>query len=309
MRKQLCLALTAGAAMALTACGSNASGSGDAPLKGASFVIGGKDFSEQSILAQLTAQLLKKNGANVSTKQITGSVNTRKALESGDISLYWEYTGTAWVTYLKNAQPIKSAQAQYDAVAKDDLAKNGVKWLPPGQFNNTYAFATPEAFAQKNNLSTMSSAAAFLKSNPGQGTFCVESEFASRDDGLDGMLKAYGIPKATANVKTLDTGVIYTETAKGVTCNFGEVFTTDGRIPNLKLKVMEDDKSFFPVYQGAPTLLKTTLDKYPMIADIVKPLEEKLTTEEIQKLNAQVDVDGLKPEKVAEKWLQEQKLL
>lgn len=314
-------ALVAAGALSLAACGgsssggsanaANDSGSGSAkPLAGASFTVGSKDFSEQIILGEITIDLLKKNGADVTDKtNIKGSTSTRQALESGDISMYWEYTGTGWITYLKNTKPIADPQAQYDAVAKDDLAKNGIAWLDPAPLNNTYAFAVKKETADKLNVHSLSDLANLAKSDPKNATFCIESEFSTRDDGFPGMTKAYGIDVPKDNVKMLDTGVIYSETAKGSTCNFGEVFATDGRIQSLGLVVLKDDKNFFPVYQPALTLKKETLDKYPALKDIFAPVAPKLTTEVMQQLNARADVDGDDPKTIAEDWLKQQGLL
>jgi osmoprotectant transport system substrate-binding protein len=110
-------------------------------------------------------------------------------------------------------------------------------------------------------------------------------------------------------VKLLDTGVIYTETKKGTTCNFGEVFQTDGRIKALDLTVMKDDKEFFPVYQGALTLKQSTLDKYPAIAKVMALMSGKLTTAQMQTLNAKADVDGDDPKTIAHDWLVSQGLI
>ncbi|MGN6333811.1 MAG: glycine betaine ABC transporter substrate-binding protein [Motilibacteraceae bacterium] len=314
-------ALVAAGALSLAACGGSSSGgsanaandsaSGSAkPLAGASFTVGSKDFSEQIILGEITIDLLKKNGADVTDKtNIKGSTSTRQALESGDISMYWEYTGTGWITYLKNTKPIADPQAQYDAVAKDDLAKNGISWLAPAPLNNTYAFAVKKETADKLNVHSLSDLANLAKSDPKSATFCIESEFSTRDDGFPGMTKAYGIDVPKDNVKMLDTGVIYSETAKGSTCNFGEVFATDGRIQSLGLVVLKDDKNFFPVYQPALTLKKETLDKYPALKDIFAPVAPKLTTEVMQQLNARADVDGDDPKTIAEDWLKQQGLL
>ena len=107
----------------------------------------------------------------------------------------------------------------------------------------------------------------------------------------------------------LDTGVIYDTTAKGDVCNFGEVFATDGRISALNLTVMEDDEAFFPVYQGAFTVKQSTLDEYPGIAEVLALVSSKLTTEEMQRLNALADVDGDDPEDIATDWLTEQGLI
>jgi osmoprotectant transport system substrate-binding protein len=293
----------------LTACGSKNEATGQGPLNGAKFTVGAKDFSEQNILAEMTADLLRKNGATAEAKEIKGSVNTRKALESGDIDLYWEYTGTAWITYLKNDKPIGDPKQQYDAVAKQDLDRNGISWLPNAGFNNTYALAIRTEKADELHLKSMSDLAALSKSHPADATICVESEFAAREDGLPGLLKTYGIDIPKDNIKTLDTGVIYTETKKGESCNFGEVFATDGRIKSLGLTVLADDKSFFPVYQGAPTLKKTTLDKYPQLADILAPMTEKLTTEVMRELNAKADVDGEDFKTIASDWLKQEGLL
>lgn len=236
-------------------------------------------------------------------------MNTRTALESGDLDMYWEYTGTAWITYLKETSPISDPQQQFTAVKAKDASKNGIAWLDAAGFNNTYALAVRSEYAKEQGLKTLSDLAKLAKSNPAAATICVESEFAARDDGLSGLLKAYGITVPKGQVKTLDTGVIYTETDKGSTCTFGEVFATDGRIANLDLTVLEDDKLFFPVYQGALTLEKATLDQHPELAEILAPLAKKLDTETMRRLNAEVDVDGLDADDVAKKWLEDEGLL
>lgn len=310
---RLTAAVTLGA-LALTACGggsdSTASGSGAKKLDGVKLVVGSKDFSEQIILGQIALQLLEANGAKVEDKtNIKGSTNTRAALESGDIDLYWEYTGTGWITYLKNTKPVQGSQAQYDAVKKADLAKNGIVWLDAAPLNNTYTFAIRKEKAAELGVKSLSDLAALAKSKPHEATFCIESEFSTRDDGFPGMTKAYGIDTPKKNVKLLDTGVIYTETDKGKTCNFGEVFATDGRIKGLGLVVLTDDKAFFPIYEPAVTLKKTTLDKNPAIAQILNPVATKLTTAVMQGLNAQADVDGDDPKDIAKDWLTKQKLL
>ena len=107
----------------------------------------------------------------------------------------------------------------------------------------------------------------------------------------------------------LDTGLIYTETANGNTCTFGEVFQTDGRIKGLNLTVMEDDKQFFPAYTGSATLKKATLDANPKIADVIALVAPLLTTETMQTLNAKADVDGDDPADIAKNWLTEQGLI
>jgi osmoprotectant transport system substrate-binding protein len=298
-------------AVLLTGC---ASSGGSAPktgslgheLDGATFTVGSKDFSESIILGYITMDLLQAHGAKVNDKtNIHGSTNTREALTSGNIDMYWDYTGTGWITYLKHTTPVKDPLQQFQQVQTEDLAKNKIAWMDRTPLNNTYAFAILQSKAQTLNVKSLSDVAGLLTGNPGQATFCIESEFSTRDDGFPGMTKAYGMNVPKSNVKMLDTGVIYSETAKGTTCNFGEVFATDGRIAAEKLQVMTDDKGFFPVYNAALTMREETKQKYPMIEGFFAPVAAKLTTETMQQLNAEVDVQGMDAKQVAHDWLKQ----
>jgi osmoprotectant transport system substrate-binding protein len=309
MMKKLATTLAGVTVLALTAaCGGGASSSGSAgsELDGLTGTIGSKDFSEQYILAYMTGDLLNAHGADVDVNtKLVGSANTRQALTNGDFIGYWEYTGTAWITYLKNTKPITDPQKQFDAVKAAD-AKNGIAWIDPAPFNNTYAFAVRSDKAQELGVTSFSDVAQLPES---EQTFCIESEFSTRDDGWPGVKEAYGIDVPDSNVKLLDTGVIYTAAQKGEDCNFGEVFSTDGRIKALDLTVMEDDKHFFPVYQGALTMKADIVKKYPAISDIIGKLSPLLTTEKMQELNAKADVDGMDPQDIAQDFLTEEGLL
>lgn len=311
MKKKLAPALIGLSVLALTAAGCGGDGNSDSgsagqELNGLTGTIGSKDFSEQYILAYITGDLLNAHGADVDVNtQLVGSANTRQALENGDFIGYWEYTGTAWITYLKNTKPITDPQQQFDAVKEAD-AKNGIAWIDPAPFNNTYAFAIRSDKAAELGVKTLSDVAALPES---EQTFCIESEFSTRDDGWPGVSAAYGIDVPDGNVTLLDTGVIYTATQKGDDCNFGEVFSTDGRIKALDLTVMEDDQNFFPVYQGALTMDADAVKKYPQIADIIGEVAPLLTTEKMQELNAKADVDGEDPEDIATEFLDDEGLL
>jgi osmoprotectant transport system substrate-binding protein len=142
-----------------------------------------------------------------------------------------------------------------------------------------------------------------VKENPDEATICVGTEFSTRDDGLPGMEKAYNFQFPSDNIVKIDEGLIYQATNKGDKCNYGEVFATDGRIKGLGLELISDSKGFFPLYNPALTVNKKVLDEYPQIEKIFAPISKKLTTEELQKLNTQVDIDGQLPEDVAQKWL------
>lgn len=300
------LAALAAGALILTGCSSGSDGGAGAQgdeLDGLTGEIGSKDFSEQYILAYMTAELLNAHGADVEANtKLVGSANVRQALENDQFLGYWEYTGTSWITYNGNTTPVQGAEAQFDAVKEAD-AENGIAWLDPAPFNNTYAFAIRQSAADELGVESLSDVAALPAADQ---AFCIESEFSTRDDGMPGLSAAYGFD---AEITMLDTGVIYTATQKGDDCNFGEVFQTDGRIPALDLVVMEDDKEFFPSYQGGFTLKQSTLDEYPAIADVLAELSPLLTTEVMQELNAKADVDGQDPEDIAIDWLEEQGLI
>jgi osmoprotectant transport system substrate-binding protein len=194
---------------------------------------------------------------------------------------------------------VKGEEEQYKAVYDADR-RNGLTWLPIAPMNNTYAFAIAEEKGEELGITKLSQ----LKDLPKEDlTFCVESEFAKRDDGFVPMLKAYGLTESDlAKVTNLDTGVIYTATARG-TCNFGEVFTTDGRIPGLKLRVLEDDKEFFPLYNLSFVTRTKFLDEHPAVAEVLEKVLPKLTNDVMLKLNAEVDVEGEDPAIVARDWL------
>ncbi|MFJ3084826.1 glycine betaine ABC transporter substrate-binding protein [Streptomyces sp. NPDC086838] len=276
------------------------------PLEGASLTVTSKNFSENIILGQMIGLIFKAAGAEVLDRtNLPSSISAREAVIQGDADAEYEYTGTGWITYLGHAKPITDPMEQWKAVRDADL-KNGVTWLRPSTLNNTYALAISQKNNAKYHLRTLSDVAALAKRNPSAVTVCVENEFASRDDGLPGMEKAYGMSLPASNIRKMDAGIIYTQVSKSDSCLLGEVFTTDGRIKAMNLDVLEDNKHFFPNYNAAPVVHTPTLEKYPEIAGLLDPLSKRLNTEVAQDLNARVDVDGQDPHEVAKDWLIEE---
>ncbi|MBB5958299.1 osmoprotectant transport system substrate-binding protein [Saccharothrix tamanrassetensis] len=272
-------------------------------LTGVAVAVGSKDFTENQILGYLAEVALTAAGAEVrDMTNIQGSNSSRQALITGDVDVSWDYTGTGWISYLGNTEPIPDERAQFEAVRDADLTRNGLLWLEYAAVNNTYAFAVTEAFAKAHNLRTTSDMAELIRREPNQGVFCLETEFASRNDGFPGVAKAYGFDAGSVEVKTFGIGTIYTATSQG-SCNFGEVFTTDGRIIGLNLVVLEDDRKFFPQYNAAIVLRKEFADTHPQVAEVMAPIVAKLDNDTIRRLNAEVDVDGRDPAVVARDWL------
>ena len=317
MRTRTGLASAAALALLLTGCGLKSGsplvdevepgsvGKGQ-PLKGASLTVTSKNFSENIILGHVMGLVFKAAGAEVLDRtNLPGSISAREAVAQGEADALYDYTGTAWITYLGHAEPIVDPQKQWKAVRDEDLG-HGVTWLPPATLDNTYALA----ISKKNNatykLKTLSDVAELAKKDPKAVTICVENEFASRDDGLPGMQKKYGMKLPASNIQKMDAGIIYTQVSESDSCLLGEVYTTDGRIKAMNLDVMEDDRQFFPNYNAAPAIHTETLDKYPEIADLLAPVTKKLTTQLAQELNSKVDVDGQDPHEVAKDWLVEE---
>lgn len=275
------------------------------PLKGAELTVTSKSFTEQLILGAIMGIAFEAAGAEVLDRTgIQGSIGSREAVRKGDADAGYEYTGTAWITYLGRSEPIADPRAQWEAVREAD-ARNGVTWLEPSALNNTYALAMNQANHRRYRTNTLSEVAALSKSDPGAVTLCVEVEFANRADGLRGMEKAYGMDVPAKNITQMDTGIIYTQVAKG-NCVYGEVYTTDGRIKSMNLVVMQDDKKFFPNYNAAPMINSKTLKEWPAIPEVLDPISRKLNNSVAQDLNAKVDVDGEDPHQVALDWMKEE---
>jgi len=302
------LGLVAVLAFVAAGCGGGGgSASEAADLSGAELTVGSKEFTEQLILGQITLQALEAAGATVNDQiGLAGTVAARKALESGEIDMYWEYTGTNWVTHLGHTEPIPDRQKQFEAAAKEELEKNDIELLsPPAPANNTYTMAVRSEAYDKLGVKKLSDFKQLVEENPEEATVCVGTEFSTRDDGLPGMEKAYGFDFPSDNVTKISEGQIYQAVDTGEECNFGEVFQTDGRIANLDLELVEDDKSFFPIYNPTLNVRKDVIKEYPQIKKIFAPISKKLTTQELQKLNVKVDVEGQLEDQVAEDWLSE----
>jgi osmoprotectant transport system substrate-binding protein len=220
-------------------------------------------------------------------------------LLSGEADIAPDYTGTGWINYLGHENPVKDATQQWLSINDADRI-NGLTWLPPAPMSNTYAFAIRESAADRLGVTKLSDLASLPTA---ELTFCVESEFASRNDGFVPMLRAYGLERnSLSRVTTLDTGVVYSATAQGE-CNFGEVLSTDGRIVALHLRVLEDDKKFFPIYNLTEVVNADLLRRHPELREIFAALNPKLTNETMRQLNARVDTAGEDPAIVARDWL------
>lgn len=268
-------------------------------------VVGGKNFTEQQVMAEMTSQLLKAKGYPVDTRAGMGSAVLRQAQENGQIDVYWEYTGTALIVYNKVTTPM-SAQDGYAKVKELDAAK-GLVWLNPSKANNTYALAMRRQEADSLGIHSISELASAL--NGGKDlSFAVNAEFYARADGLKPLQETYGFEFKRANIKRMDTGLTY-QALRDKQVDVALVFATDGRIPAFDFVVLTDVKSFFPSYALTPVIRKAVLDKNPALSDILNGLSAVLDDKTMARLNAQVDVDHKSISDVCQAFLKEQGLI
>ncbi|GGE74048.1 glycine betaine ABC transporter substrate-binding protein [Nesterenkonia cremea] len=271
-------------------------------LEGVSIDVGSKDFTEQIILGEMAVILMQSAGADVQNlTNIPGSNAVREAMLQGALDFQWEYTGTAWLTYLGHEEPIIDEWEQYEAV-RDQDREHGMVWLEPSTVDNTYAMAVTQETAEQ-GITSLSDIAEL---DEAEQTFCVEAEFAARNDGFEPMIEHYDLPVPEGDAqRTMDSGAIYQATADGA-CTMGLVFATDGRIPALDLVVLEDDEDFFPRYNLSAVFGEEILEENPELEDLIMPLTERLDNDTMAGLNAQVDVDGEEPADVAWEFLLEE---
>ena len=302
------VAASAGLAMSLSlaACGDDG-GSGSATgdrLDGVSLTVGSKDFTENILLGEILAQALANEGADVTNQTNLGGTSVaREALLAGELNVYPEYNGTGWTVHLGNEDPSQDPEELYTVTAEADLEQNKIKWVGRSPFNDTYGFAANGDLAAAEGGFDFDSMAAYLEANP-DTTVCMESEFPDRPDGLILFEEATGYTVPQSQQQILDTGLIYTETADG-NCDFGEVFTTDGRIGALNLELV-DDPGMMILYNVSYTfqndVYEANADVYDeLVETILAPLDE----EKMAELNAQVDIEAVPYDRVASEYLEE----
>lgn len=315
------LVLIAAVALVLAACAEDGGESGEpaeggiseqVDLEGLEVTVGSKEFTEQLILGHLALEALDAAGATVNDEiGLGGTGENRTALEAGEIDLYWEYTGTGWITHLGEVDPLPDAQEQYEAVAERDREENGIVWLEPAEPNNTYALAMSQESHEEYGTETISDVAELAEQNPDAVTICGTEEFMAREDGLPGLEEHYGFDLPSGNTSEMDPGLMYSEVTENPDdCRFAAVFATDGRIAVRDLVVMEDDQDFFPVYQPAINVREEVYTEYSdELEQLNQLLIENLDTETLQQMNADVDEFGTEPRDAALDYLEEHGLI
>lgn len=275
-------------------------------LDGVSITVGSKDFTEQLVLGYLIEFALSAAGAQVrDLTNIVGSNSLRAAQERGQIDIAYDYTGTGWINYLGNETPVPGSREQFEAVRDADLAAHGMVWAAMAPMNNTYAIATSARTAEETGVRTLSDYAALVAADPAAAATCVGTEFNVRQDGFPGMTRTYGVDAGRVPKQIVQDALVYQAVADARQCRFGSVAATDGRIPALDLRLLTDDRGFFPQYNAALVMREDFATAHPEVIEVLTPISRLLTNETITELNRQVDVEGREPAQVAREWMAE----
>ncbi|WP_243293058.1 osmoprotectant update ABC transporter permease/substrate-binding subunit OpuFB [Bacillus sp. FJAT-47783] len=264
-------------------------------------VIAGKLGTEPEILINMYKILIEnETGLHVELKPNLGKTSFLfNALETGSIDIYPEFTGTVISQFLKETAVSNNKQEVYEQARDGILEKSNLVLLKPMQYNNTYALAVPENFAEKHNLETISELHTVKKQIKAGFTL----EFTDREDGYLGIQKLYDM--AFPNLKTIEPKLRYTAIEQG-DINLIDAYSTDSELKRYNLKVLKDDKELFPPYQGAPLIRKNTLEKYPELEEILNQLAGKITDDQMREMNYQVAVEGKSAAEIAQNYLEEE---
>ena len=300
------MALVAALALVVTACGGG-SGAQQGGEQGETITVGSKNFTEQYVLAELYAQALSANGFNGETRIDLGSEQIAdQALQSGEIDMYPEYTGTALVSILKVEPPLPdTAEETYEQARKlyaDRDPEDAM--LEPADFNNNYAIIVRKETAEKYGLKTLDDLA---KASP-ELRFASYSEFENRSDGFPNVKKNYPGMNFKDKVIVNDLGLRYRALAENE-ADVGIGFRTDGQLASDELVEVEDKKNIWPIYQPAPVFRSEVLDQNPEVREVVNTVTRSLTLDKMREMNSAVELQQEEPNDVAKQFLEEEGLL
>jgi osmoprotectant transport system permease protein len=258
-------------------------------------VVGSKDFTESALLAEILAQMLETQGVTVERRFELGGNLPHEALIAGTLDLYPEYTGTSYTAILRHA-PITDPHAVYEQVKREYADNFKVEVSSPLGFENTFAILVRGNDARQLNLKTISDAARHTRKwRAGFG-----QDFMSRADGYPGFSKAYNLN--FAEVREMDLSLTYIAlSSRQVDLIAGN--STEGRIAQLDLVQLTDDRRYFPPYEAVYLIRQETLARTPQLREAIAKLANAISTEEMRQLNYEIDGNKRDPKEVVRTWL------
>ncbi|MFQ5897832.1 MAG: ABC transporter substrate-binding protein [Candidatus Methylomirabilia bacterium] len=271
-------------------------------------VVGSKIDTEGALLSQMIILMLRDAGFAVEDRSEFGPTQvTRKALLSGELHIYPEYTGNGAFFYDEADSPVwKDAKRGYERVKQLSMERDRLVWLEPAPANNTWAIAIPRALSEREGITSLESFARYVNAG-GTVKLAGSEEFVTSPAALPSFQEAYGFELRRDQLLTLSGGnTAQTESAAargtdGV--NATMAYGTDGSLSALDLVVLSDPKGAQPVYEPAPLARQEIIEKYPEIADRLNPVFRSLDLETLQALNAKIALEGQSAPAVAEEYL------
>jgi osmoprotectant transport system substrate-binding protein len=279
---------------AIASCQPNSTtnGSGD-------IILASKDFTEQDILGELLAQQIEaKARIKVDRRpRLGGSFVCHQAIINGKIDGYIEYTGTAFTGILKQ-KPIANSQEVHRRLQQEYAQRFQLEVMPSLGFENTFAMIIRGEDAQRYGIQTLSQAAQYTP----QWRAGFGYEFLEREDGYPGLAKIYNL-RFAKSPQIMDLGLIYRSILQKQV-DFIAGNSTDGQIARLGLKILQDDRHYFPPYEAAPIFRSATLKKYPQLRGAIAQLAGKISADEMQHLNYLVEGELRDVKEVVREFLQ-----
>ncbi|MCL7410390.1 MAG: glycine/betaine ABC transporter substrate-binding protein [Methanosarcinaceae archaeon] len=267
-------------------------------------VIGSKMFQESYILAHMTSLLLEDSGYKTEVKEgLGGTFVNYEALKQGQINAYVEYTGTAYSQILKKpALDVWEPTVVYEEAKEGLLEQDGVVIANILGFEDAYAIAVKEDWAEANNVSKISDLEAYAP----EMTIGVDPEFASREDGLPQIEKVYGFE--FMEYKQTVATIMY-EAIKNDEVDAISAYTTDTRNDLFDLKILTDDKNALPPYHAITIVTKEFADENPDVMNVLHNLDAKINQDTMRSLNYKYDVDKMEARDIAREFLLEKGLI
>ncbi len=263
-----------------------------------SITVAAKPTGEQFILGEIISQLIEQETDLHVVRKFGiggGTTNIHPAMLNGEVDLYVEYTGTGWMNVLKMKLP-QNNKLKLDKINQLYLEKFNLRWIGLLGFNNTYAMAIPDSLASKYNIKTCSDLVKYSQ----HFTFGAEFDFFERPDGYQGLVDKYNFN--FFSIKEMDINLRYNAIIEGK-INAINAFTTDAKIAAINLRVLKDDKNYFPSYEAGIVIRKSVLSKYPQLEAVLTKLNGKISTQTMMQLNHKVEVENKDPKEVAKEFI------
>ncbi len=291
-------------ALSLTGC----MGTGDPGGEERPIVVSSKTFVEAIIMGNLTVELLRDRGYEVVDEVGLGEVAVmRPAITSGEVDVYWEYTGTALVVVMGD-EAVADGEEAFRRVRDWDLEENNLLWLDYAPANNTHVIFISSDLYDQYQWTKISQLAEYIGKAEEPLRMSLPSEWYERQDGLEPFENHYEFQFDRDQLQFVELGLTYESVGRNL-ADVGIGDATEGRIVQFGLHVLEDDQQFFPAYNPAPVIRKEILDTYPELEEVFRELSSLLDADTLMELNKKVAVEGMQPEAVAAEFLVDQGLI